>query len=191
MRTTILCLETTDYFFPRRLVRVAPPRRAVSEIFTPRVALEMVVRGTAVYWFLYVMFRLVIRRRVGAVGMADILIVVIVADAIQNAMSGTYETVGDGFVLVATLIAWTVFTDWLSYVSPALQKILEPPPLPLVRHGKLLRRNMRAEFVSEAELQQKLREHGITDYAEVEAANLESDGAVSVIRRRPPPASPG
>ncbi len=156
----------------------------MSEIFIPRMPLEMVVRGTATFWFLFAIFRFVIRRRVGAVGMADLLVLVIVSDAIQNSMAGEYTSVTDGFILVATLVAWTIFTDWLAYRFPQLEKLLQPPPLLLIRGGKVLHRNLRQEFVSETELQAKLRENGVMDYAEVEAAFMESDGEISVVKRR-------
>jgi uncharacterized membrane protein YcaP (DUF421 family) len=146
--------------------------------------LETIVRGTAMYWFLFLLFRIVIRRRVGAVGMSDILLLVIIADASQNAMSGDYKSITDGFILVATIIAWNTCVDWLTYRSAAMQKLLEPPPLPLVDRGKVLRRNLRHEFVNEEELRAKLREHGVTDYAQVERATMESDGQVSVIKRK-------
>ena len=62
------------------------------EIFGLSVSpLELIVRGSAMYLFLFVLFRVVIRRRVGAVGMADILVLVIIADAAQNGMSGEYQ----------------------------------------------------------------------------------------------------
>lgn len=143
----------------------------------------MVVRGTAMYWLLFGLFRFAIGRRVGSVGMADILILVIVADAAQNAMAGEYSTVGDGAILVGTLIGWTMFSDWLAYRFPAVQKLLEPPPLLLVRRGRLMPRNLRAELITESELRSKLREKGVADLAEVERAYIESDGEISVIRR--------
>ena len=155
-----------------------------SELFKLSVSpLELVVRGTAMFWFLFALFRIVIRRRIGAVGMGDVLILVIIADAAQNAMSGDYRSITDGFILIGTLIAWTVFTDWLTYKSPFLEKLLQPPPLPLVRDGRILHRNLRHEFVSEEELRSKLREKGVADYAEVRIAYMESDGAVSVIKK--------
>ena len=154
------------------------------EIFGLSVSpLEIIVRGTAMYWFLFLLFRLVIRRRVGAVGISDILLLVIIADASQNALSGDYKSVTDGFILVATILAWNMLVDWLTYMSTTLQRLLEPPPLLLVDRGKVLRRHLRLEFVNEDELRAKLREHGITDYAEVEKAYMESDGEVSVIKR--------
>ncbi|MGQ0654275.1 MAG: DUF421 domain-containing protein [Betaproteobacteria bacterium] len=154
-----------------------------SELFRLSVSpIELIVRGTAMYWFLFLLFRVVIRRRIGAVGMGDILILVIVADAAQNAMSGEYRSITDGFILVGTLIAWTVLSDWLSFRFPALEKILQPPPLLLVRDGRIQHRNLRHEFVSEDELRSKLREKGVADLGVVKEAHMESDGEVSVVR---------
>ena len=65
----------------------------------------------------------------------------------------------------------------------ALQKTLEPPPLRLIRQGVLLRRNMRHELISEDELKSKLREHGVTDAAQVREAYMEPDGQITVIKR--------
>jgi uncharacterized membrane protein YcaP (DUF421 family) len=143
---------------------------------------EMVVRGTAMYWFLFILFRVVVRRRVGAVGISDLLLLVIIADAAQNAMAGEYRSVSDGFVLVGTIVAWNQVIDWLAYLSPRLQKVLEPPPLLLIRRGQLLHKHLRHEFLSEGELRGKLREHGIADYAEVDKAYMERDGTFTVIR---------
>jgi uncharacterized membrane protein YcaP (DUF421 family) len=153
-------------------------------LFIPEVPLEMLVRGTAMYWFLFVLFRVVVRRRVGAVGISDVLLLVIIADAAQNAMAGEYRSVADGMVLVATIVGWNVLIDWATYRSVALERLLEPPPLVLVRNGRILHRHLRMEFISEKELRAKLREHGVTDPAQVETAYMESDGAVSVIRRQ-------
>jgi uncharacterized membrane protein YcaP (DUF421 family) len=156
-----------------------------SELFGLSVSpLEMIVRGTAMYWFLFLLFRAVIRRRVGAVGISDILLLVIIADASQNAMSGEYKSITDGLILVATIVGWNTLIDWATYASPALQRLLEPPPLPLIQRGRLLHRHLRMEFVNEEELRAKLREHGVTDYAQVERATMESDGQVSVIKRK-------
>src|SRR5262245_57214945 len=98
---------------------VAPPtpdrRRARSGAcmdwqgwFALESPLEMVVRGSAMYWFLFLLFRVVIRRRVGAVGIGDVLLLVIIADAAQNAMAGEYRSVSDGIVLVSTIVGWNL-----------------------------------------------------------------------------------
>jgi uncharacterized membrane protein YcaP (DUF421 family) len=152
--------------------------------------LELVIRGSAIYWFLFLVFRLVLRRDVGAIAIADILLLVLVADAAQNAMAGEYRSVSDGIVLVATIIAWNVFIDWVAFRFPALRRLAQPPELVLVRDGRILHRNLRREFMSVEDLSGKLREQGVGDLAEVRAAYLESDGEVSVIRRRGDPQGP-
>ncbi|HWV89521.1 MAG TPA: YetF domain-containing protein [Burkholderiales bacterium] len=154
------------------------------EIFGISVSpLELIIRGTAMYLFLFLLFRVVVRRRVGAIGMADILILVIIADAAQNAMSGEYKSVTEGAILVGTIMFWNVAIDWLNFRVPALRPWLEPPPMLLIQNGRILYRNLRHEYVTEDELKAKLREKGVKDYSEVAEAHMESDGNVSVIKR--------
>jgi len=145
--------------------------------------LELIVRGSAMYLLLFLLFRVVVRRRVGAVGMADILVLVIVADAAQNAMAGEYKSVTDGAILVGTILAWDMLIDWANWRFPALRGWLEAPPLLLVRNGHVIRRNLRHEFVTEDELESKLRQQGVKDVSEVAEARMESDGEVSVIKK--------
>lgn len=143
---------------------------------------ELIIRGTAIYWFLIIVFRLM-PRPTGSVGIADILLLVIIADAAQNAMAGEYRSITDGMILISTIIGWNVFIDWLSYVSPKMRAVLEPRELLLVRDGRMLRRNMRRELISEPELMSKLREEGVADVKEVKAAYVERDGHISVIKK--------
>jgi uncharacterized membrane protein YcaP (DUF421 family) len=145
--------------------------------------LELVVRGTAIYWFLFILFRIVLRRDVGAIAVADVLLLVLVADAAQNAMAGEYRSISDGFVLVATIVSWNVLIDWLAFRFPRVRRLVEPPELLLVRDGRILHRNLRREFMTVADLRAKLREHGVDDVREVRAAYMEGDGEVSVITR--------
>jgi len=155
--------------------------RALFELSVP--PLELVIRGSAVYGFLFVLFRVVLRRDVGAIGVADVLLVVLIADAAQNAMAGEYRSITDGLVLVSTIIGWNVLIDWLAFRFRRVRRILEPSPLVLVRDGRIVHRNLRREFMSVDDLLGKLREHGVDDVRHVRAAQLESDGEMSVIRR--------
>lgn len=145
---------------------------------------ELIVRGTAMYLFLFVLFRVVIKRRIGTIGMADLLVLVIIADAAQNGMAGEYRSVTDGFVLVGTIIGWNYVLDWLGWRFPVLRRLLEPSPLLLIDRGRVLRRHLRVEYVSEDELRAKLRERGVADPKDVEKAYLEADGEVTVIRKQ-------
>jgi uncharacterized membrane protein YcaP (DUF421 family) len=113
----------------------------------------------------------------------DLLLMVLIADAAQNAMASDYRSITEGVVLCATLIVWNYLLDWLAYHSRLVQRLLEPSPLPVIRQGVIQRKNLRQEFITEDELRGQLREQGIVDLAEVEMACIESDGGVSVIKR--------
>ena len=141
---------------------------------------EMMARGTAVYWFLFVIFRFALRRDVGSMGVADLLFVVLVADAASNAMQGEYKTIGDGFVLLGTLAAWNYLMDWLSYHVPVVARFMEPPAEVLVRNGRPDQRMLAREMMTTDELIGKLREQGVESMREVRIARLESDGTLSV-----------
>lgn len=144
--------------------------------------LELVLRGSLVYWFLFLVFRFVMRRDLGAPSTADVLLIVLVADASQNAMTGRSTSVGEGLVLVSTLFAWNWLIDIASYRSAWVARFTEPPALLLVRRGRIIARNLRREHLTRDELMSHLREAGVASLDEVECAYLESDGQFSVIR---------
>jgi uncharacterized membrane protein YcaP (DUF421 family) len=145
---------------------------------------ELMLRGSLIYLFLFIIFRFVMRRDAGSFATADILILVIIADASQNGMAGEYKSVSDGFVLIATLIGWNILLDWLAYRFPVMRRIIQSPERLLVRDGQLVQSNMRHEFISVDELMSTLREQGIANLHEVKAAYIERSGQVSVIKQR-------
>ena len=146
-------------------------------------AWELILRGSAMYWALFLIFRLVLRRDVGAVGVADVLFVVLVADASQNAMTGGYTSVAEGAVLVATLIGWNLLLDWMAFRFAWAYRLVEPQPLLLIRRGRVQHKHLRAEMITLAELRGHLRQHGVASFDEVKSAWFESDGQFSVIKR--------
>jgi uncharacterized membrane protein YcaP (DUF421 family) len=146
--------------------------------------LEMIVRGTVVYWFLFIIFRFVIPRDVGKIGIADILILVIIADASQNAMAGEYTTITEGMVLISVLVAWNVIFDRLSFYSPAFRRFTTPSLRCLVKDGRIQKQNMRREFITEDELWTHLRQQGIETLSDVRTVYLESDGGFSVVKTK-------
>ena len=154
-----------------------------NSIFVPDTPfLEIIVRGSVMYLALTILLRIVLKRQTGTLGMTDLLLITLLADASQNAMAGEYRSLPDGIVLVATIIFWNYFFDWLTVKSEWFERLIEPPPLPLVKRGKLLRRNMRRELITEAELRGTLREQGVDDLSKVKLANIESDGQISLIQ---------
>lgn len=145
---------------------------------------EIIIRGSIVYWFIFVLLRVAGRRDVGSFGVADMLVLVLIADAAQNAMAGEYKSIVDGLILVSTIVGWTVIVDRLAYFFQPVARLLSPNRVCLVHDGILVKRNLRREYLTEEELMSELRLKGISDLKEVHRAFMESDGDISVLKRR-------
>jgi uncharacterized membrane protein YcaP (DUF421 family) len=156
--------------------------KSIFSLDTP--LLEIILRGSLMYLTLFTMLRVILKRQTGTLGMTDLLLITLLADAAQNAMAGGYQSLSDGIVLVATIIFWNYALDWLSFKSSWFARLIEPPPLLLVRNGRMLRRNMRLELITEEDLLMELRQQGLDDVSKVKQAYIESDGRVSVIQRK-------
>ncbi len=144
--------------------------------------LELMLRGTIIYIGLILVFRYLLRRDVGSLAMPDILFIVLVADASQNAMAGEYKSIVDGAVLLGTLVFWNIAFDWLGYRVRGFRRFIIPPAVPLIKDGKWIRRNLKAEWITTDEVQAKLREQSIDDISTVKLATLEPDGELSVLK---------
>jgi uncharacterized membrane protein YcaP (DUF421 family) len=152
-------------------------------LFVPSVSVvEIFLRGTIVYLFLFILLR-ILRREAGAIGISDLLVVVLIADAAQNAMASEYKSITEGIILVSTIVFWDYFLDWLGYRFPRILRLLRPAPLLLIKDGRIQRRNLRQEMITEEELLGQLREQGIESVEEVKKSYLEGDGHISVIKK--------
>ncbi|WP_428659065.1 DUF421 domain-containing protein [Reyranella sp.] len=154
-----------------------------ADVFLPtQSVLELFVRASAMYFILFVLLRLVLRRHTGGLGTSDLLVVVLVAEIAGNGINGESFSVVGGAISVATVLLWTYGIEWLQYHVPGLERLVREPKLKLIDGGKLLRRNMRAELITFEELMTQLREQGVQDCAEVKAAYVEADGKISILR---------
>lgn len=98
------------------------------------------------------------RRQSGQFGPADLLVIVLIADAAQNGLGKEYQSVTEGLVLVVTIVAWEYLIDWLAYRFSALRPSLRAPSLTLIRDGRIVDEAMRKEMISSDELASQLRQ---------------------------------
>ncbi|GAA3158969.1 DUF421 domain-containing protein [Planomonospora alba] len=153
-------------------------------IFLPGTpVLEIFVRGTVTFFALLLMMRVAGQREAGGLGITDVLLVVLVAEAAAGGLTGESDSVADGVLLVATILLWSVVVDAVSYRWPRAARLLKARPRPLIDEGRLNRRLMRREFMTREEVLSQLRLHGIQDPAQVKRAYLEPNGMISVLRR--------
>jgi uncharacterized membrane protein YcaP (DUF421 family) len=146
--------------------------------------LEILLRGSLIYLALVVMFRLLLKREAGSMGLTDLLVIVLVASAAESGISGGYHSITDGVILIGTVLAWDYLLDRLSFRFPAVRRLLNPPEVKLVDRGRVLYRSLRREFVTEEELLSEVRKKGLESFDQVKAAYMESDGRISVIPAR-------
>jgi len=143
---------------------------------------ETVVRGTIVYLVLLVILRYLPKRNIGSVAPHDILILVVIGGLANDGMLGGADSVGDFLLMSAVIIGWVLLVDWLDYRFSLLSWFFRSAMTPLVQDGRLLRKNLQREMITEDELLAALRKEGVDDIAEVKRACLEADGRISVIK---------
>src|SRR5436853_589240 len=112
----------------------------------------------------------------------DLVLLLIIANAVQNAMVGPDTSLAGGLVAAAVLIGWHRVVDWWRFRSRGLAKLLAGEGIMLIHHGKILDEHCVRAGITRDELRQALREHGVADVADVMLAVLEPDGAISVVR---------
>jgi uncharacterized membrane protein YcaP (DUF421 family) len=139
-----------------------------------------VVRGVAVYLALLIALRLFGKREVGQFTLYDLVFILLVANALQPAITGPDSSLVGGLILIVALVLTNYGVGRLADV-PRLHRFFSAPPALLVRDGKYLLRTMRREGVQKEEVEMAAREHGIDDVKDVKKAVLEEDGSISII----------
>lgn len=141
---------------------------------------EFVLRASIVYFILLAMIRASGKRTMGQFTPFDMLLVVLLGNAVQNALLGKDTSVGGGLLLAATLIALNWVVGLVSARSPRVEAMIEGSPVLLARDGKVYRDVLRREFISRADFDKALREAGCTEVDEIRSAVLETNGHITI-----------
>lgn len=144
---------------------------------------ELVLRAAVVYGFLLLMLRLTGKRQVGQLAPFDLVLLLILSNAVQNSMNAGDNSLVGGLASAATLIALNYATGLATFRSRRLETLIDGEPEVLIRHGRLNMAALRRAQISDRELAAALRQSGCESDAEVELAMLETNGVISVIRR--------
>ena len=147
---------------------------------------EIILRTAVVYVVVLVLLRRAGKRELGQMSPVDLVVILVIANAVQNAMTGGDNSLIGGIIAATTLVAVNTAFSRVGHRVPYLQHLFESDPTPLVKGGQLIKRNLERENVEEDELMMAAREHGIDDIAGVESAYLERDGSISIIPKGAP-----
>ncbi|SRR5579885_2649478 len=144
-------------------------------------ALVIAGKTAVIYLFLLAGLRLLGKRELGQMTVYDLVLIVVLANSVQNAMVGSDNTLVGGIVAACTLLALNRFFTWLLMLNPKFEHIAIGEPVLLVRNGQILGSNVRKEGITRELIMAALREHGIANLEDVQMAVLEVDGTISVV----------
>ena len=145
---------------------------------------ELIVRGVVVYGFLLVLLRLTGKRQIGQLAPFDLVLLLVLSNAVQNSMNAGDNSLVGGLISATTLVGLNYLVGLATYRSKRLEAIVEGRPQVLIHDGKLFEEVMASAKLTHHELQAALRQAGCTCIEEVRSAILENNGAISVVTGR-------
>ncbi|MBJ6981741.1 MULTISPECIES: YetF domain-containing protein [unclassified Luteimonas] len=145
---------------------------------------EFMLRAVAVYFMLLAMLRLSGKRTVGQFTPFDLLVVVLLGSAVQNALLGEDSSLLGGLLLAATLVACNWVVGFVTARSRRVEKLVEGSPVLLARDGVMFEPVLRAQNISRKDLEEALRDSGLPDVSGAALVTLEVDGTITVVPRK-------
>ncbi len=145
---------------------------------------EFVARAVIVYLFLLIILRITGKRQIGQLAPFDLVMLLVLSNAVQNSMNGGDNSITGGVILVCTLIAINYAVSWMTFRSKRLAAIVEGRPLMLVHNGHVDLRAMRSVQLTMHELDAALRAEGCGNVEQVHFAMLENNGHITVVTRK-------
>ena len=144
---------------------------------------EIILRTLIVYLVVLGLLRVAGKRELGQMSVIDLVVILVIANAVQNSLNGGDESLIGGLASAATLVGVNVFFDRFGRRLPFLRQLVREEPTLLMQHGQLIEENLKREDIEPDEIEMSAREHGLTDLSAVDAAILEVDGSISVIAK--------
>jgi uncharacterized membrane protein YcaP (DUF421 family) len=144
---------------------------------------HLLIRAAVVYVFLLILLRFTGKRQVGQLAPFDLVLLLVLSNAVQNAMNGGDNSITGGLILATTLVTLNWMVGWATFRSKKLEEIIEGRPVILVHDGKINHQALRSVQMTAHELKAALRAEGCASEEEVRFAVLENNGHVTVVRR--------
>ena len=142
---------------------------------------ELILRAAAVYSALIVILRATGKRQVGQLAPFDLVLLLVLSNAVQNSMNGGDDSLVGGLISAATLITLNYLVGYATFKSKRIEAIVEGRPLLLIHNGRVLNDVLAHAKVTHHELEAALRQSGHARIDEVQTAILENNGAITVI----------
>ena len=145
--------------------------------------MDLVLRAVAMFLFLFVLTRIIGKRELGSLQPFDLLLLIILGDALQQGMTQDDYSITGAVLIVGTFASLQVLLSWLSFRFPRTRPILEGEPIIVIQNGEPIARNLRRERLTVDDLTEGARRQGIAHLADVHFAILETDGTLSFLQK--------
>ncbi|HTI71064.1 MAG TPA: YetF domain-containing protein [Candidatus Limnocylindria bacterium] len=145
---------------------------------------ELVLRATVIYFLLLILLRVTGKRQVGQMSPFDVVLLLILSNAVQNAMNAGDESLTGGVIMAVTLVVLNYIVSFIAFRSRLFEKLIEGEPQILIRNGEIFKNVCIRCQITPLELETAIRNGGCESVGEVQLAVLENTGKVSVIRRK-------
>ena len=145
---------------------------------------HFVLRACAIYVLVMVLIRVSGKRAVGQFTPFDLVLLILIGNAVQNGINGGDDSLTGAAIMATTLIALNYGIAFVTSRNRKVEKFVEGVPVVLARNGKLFDHVLRRELVSREDFREALRMNGVDDVSEVELALLETNGSISVVKKR-------
>lgn len=147
--------------------------------------MEIILRAAAVYAFLWFLLRVLGKRELSALSALDLVVLMVIGDLVQQAVTQEDASVTGGMLAVSTMALLAVATSWATIRSKRAASVLEGHPVVILRSGRILDDVVRRERLSRDEVIESAREQGLDDLSGVEWGILENDGRISFVPSHP------
>lgn len=155
---------------------------------------HFVLRAVAIYLMVMLLVRISGKRAVGQFTPFDLVLLILIGNAVQNGLNGGDNSMTGAAVLAVCLIGLNYLAAWLSSRSATARKLIEGVPTVLAKDGHVFRDVLRRELVSKADFHEAMRQAGCLDVAQIRLATLETDGHITLLveeaRKHSPPPDP-
>jgi uncharacterized membrane protein YcaP (DUF421 family) len=142
---------------------------------------EFVIRGVIVYLFLILILRITGKRQIGQMSPFDLVLLLVLSNAVQNSMNGGDNSVAAGLILSITLVGANWLTGYITFRNKDAERLIEGKPQILLHLGKVDEKALSDAQLTREELMSALRSQGYADIQKIRFAILENDGSISVI----------
>lgn len=151
---------------------------------TLATAIAIILRTTIIYFVILILLRLAGKREIGQLEVFDLVVILLIANGVQNAMVGEDTSLIGGLVAAVTMILVNYAVSMLRMRVPAIRKLIQGQPTTLIQNGRKLPSNMDKEEIDDDMLSAAMRKNGVNAVEDVELATLEIDGSISIVPKR-------